>query len=366
MNRCEKILPSEKFSADDLEEARRIQSRHFVFDCHSDVPLLDIYPRRLRGETNVMKRIQIPRHREGRVNGAIFTVHCDCMKWATMYAGALKETLEEIDYVYSEEKESNGEFTVAKSGTDLENAWKRGSFSALMGLEGAKAIEGSIEALHCLYRLGVRSFGITHNVRNQLADGAGVQENYGLTDLGKKTVREVENLRMILDLVHLSEKGFYDAIEEYGGTPIISHTACRDVNPFDHGKVPWRNVTDKQIEKLGNKDGIMGIAFLKAFVTDKDDSTVDDILRHLEHAIKIIGIDHVGIGPDFVDYAPPENQYILGELHPLGTELDTKGLENITKIPYFTAALIKSGYSESEISKILGGNFLALFKKVLE
>jgi len=312
-----------------------------------------------------MSRIQLPRHREGLVNGAIFTVHCDCMKWACQYAGALKETLEEIDYVYSEEKESAGKFTVAKSGSCLEKAWKNGDFAALMGLEGAKAIEGSLEALRCLYKLGVRSFGITHNVRNQLADGAGVRENYGLTDLGKRTVREVDELHMVLDLVHLSEKGFYDAIEEYSGTPIISHTGCRELNPFDHGKVPWRNVTDKQIEKLADKGGVLGIAFLKPFVSDEDESKIEDVIRHLEHAIKIMGIDRVGIGPDFVDYATPENQLILGESHPLGTELDTKGVENITKIPYFTAALVKHGYSETEIGKILGENFLALFKKVL-
>ena len=356
---------SQKISSEDLENARAIQSRHYVFDCHSDVPLLDIFPRRLRAETNVMKRIQIPRHKEGLVNGAIFTVHCDCMKWAEQYAGALKETLEEIDFVYSEEKESAGEFVVAKSGTELEKAWKGGKFAALMGLEGGKAIEGSIEALRCLHRLGVRSFGITHNVRNQLADGAANQQNYGLTDLGKRVVEEVDKLHMILDLVHLSEKGFYDAIEVYSGMPIISHTGCRDVNLFDHGKVPWRNVADRQIEKLGDKGGVMGIAFLKAFVTEKDDSTVEDVIRHLEHAIKIIGIEHVGIGPDFVDYALPENQLLLGEKDPLGKELDTKGVENITKIPYFTAALVKRGYSENEISKILGGNFLNLFKKVL-
>jgi membrane dipeptidase len=356
---------SVRISSDDIASARELQSRHYVFDCHSDVPLLDVYPRRLRGETEVMKRIQLPRHREGLVNGAIFTVHCDCMKWATQYAGALKETLEEIDYLYSEEAESRGEFVIAKSGTDLEKAWKNNRFAALMGLEGGKAIEGSLEALRCLQKLGVRSFGITHNIRNQLADGAGVPQNYGLTDLGKKVVEEVDKLHMVLDLVHLSEKGFYDALEASSGTPIISHTGCRELNPFDHGKVPWRNVTDKQIEKLGDRGGVMGIAFLKAFVTGKDESTVEDVIRHLEHAIKLIGIDHVGIGPDYVDYGLPENQLLLGEKDPLGTELDTKGVENITKIPYFTAALIKHGYSETEISKILGGNFLNLFKKIL-
>jgi len=287
------------------------------------------------------------------------------MKWATQYAGALKETLEEIDYVFSEEIESGGKFVVAKSGTQIEEARSNDRFAILMGLEGGKAIEGSLEALRCLYRLGVRSMGLTHNVRNQIADGAGVKQNYGLTDFGKSVVEETDKLHMVLDLVHLSERGFYDAIETTRSTPIISHSGCRDLNPFDHGKVPWRNVTDKQIEKLGDKGGVMGIAFLKAFVSEKDESTVDDIILHLEHVVKLIGIDHVGIGPDFIDYGLPENQLLLGEKDPLGTELDTKGVENITKIPYFTAALMKRGYSEEEISRILGSNFLRVFKKIL-
>lgn len=350
---------------EDLENAKALQDRHFVFDCHSDVPLLDIYPRRLRGETQVMNRVQLPRHAEGRVHGGIFTVHCDCMKWAEQYQGALKESLEEIDYVYTEEKESQGKFVVAKTGTQLEEARRDGKFSALMGLEGGKAIEGSLEAMRCLYRLGVRSMGLTHNVRNQIADGAGVKQNYGLTDFGKRVVEETNRLHMILDLVHLSEKSFYDAIDIATDTPIISHSACRDLNLFDHGKVPWRNVTDKQIEKLGDKGGVMGIAFLKPFISDKNESAVDDVIRHLEHAIKLIGIDHVGIGPDFVDYGLRENQLLIGEKDPLGTELDTKGVENITKIPYFTGALVKKGYSEDELSKILGGNFLRVFKRVL-
>jgi membrane dipeptidase len=349
----------------DLEEARALQSRHFVFDCHSDVPLLDIYPRRLRGETHVMKKIQLPRHREGVVHGGIFTVHCDCMHWATQYAGALKETMEEIDYVYSEEVESAGEFVVARSGTDVENAHKNGKFSALLGLEGGKAIEGSLEALRCLYRLGTRSMGFTHNVRNQLGDGAGVKQNYGLTDFGLSVVEEVDRLHMILDLAHLSEKGYFDAIEATKSTPIISHCGCRDLNPFENGKVPWRNVSDKQIERLGDKGGVMGVAFLRPFVTAGDKASVNDVLRHLEHVIELIGIDNVGIGPDFVDYATKENQYLLGEKEPLGTELDTEGLENVTKMPNFTVTLMKKGYSEDEISKILGGNFLRVFKKIL-
>lgn len=311
-----------------------------------------------------MKRIQLPRHAEGCVHGAIMTVQADCFRWTAEYEGALKQTLEIIDSVYSEESESNKEFVVVKTASEMENARKDGKFAIFMGLEGGKAIEGSLEALRCLYRLGVRSMGLTHNVRNQLGDGAGAKENYGLTDFGKSVIEEVDKLGMILDLVHLSETGFYDAIETTKSTPIISHSACNDLYRFGSGSVPWRNVTDKQIQALADKGGVMGIAFLKQFVTSED-ANVSHVIEHLEHVIELVGIEHVGIGPDYVDYATPENQILLGEKDPLGAELIIRDVENITMIPNFTAALMRKGYSEGEISKILGGNFLRLFKKVL-
>ena len=324
---------------------------------------MDIYPRRLRGERDVMSRIQLPRFLAGAVHGAIMTVQCDCFRLATEYAGALRMTLEVIDALYVEEAESLGKFVIAKSASEMEAAHKQGKFSIFMGLEGCKAIEGSIEALRCLYRLGIRSIALTHNVTNQLGHGAGVKENYGLTQFGKSVVEEVDRLHMLLDLVHLSERSFYNAIETTTTTPIISHTACSAITMNDV-KVPWRNVTDKQIQALADKGGVMGIAFLKPFVTSED-ATLNHIITHVEHVIDLVGVDHVGIGTDFVDYATPENQMLLGEKHPLGAELVVKGVENIKMIPNFTAALMREGYSEEEISKILGGNFLRVFKNVL-
>jgi membrane dipeptidase len=348
----------------DSETARALHSRHLVFDAHSDVPLLDIYPRRLRGEKQVMKRIHLPRYAEGHVHGAIMTVHCDCMRWSAEYGGALRQTLEVIDSVYSEEDESDGECAIVRTGSEMENARNMGRFAFFMGVEGSKAIEGSLEALRCLYRLGVRSMALTHNVRNQVGDGAGVKENYGLTEFGRSVIEEMDELGMILDLVHLSERGFYDAIETTKSTPIISHSACSDLHRFGSGSVPWRNVADKQIQMLADKGGVMGIAFLKSFVTSED-ATLNHVIRHVEHVIDLVGIDHVGIGTDFVDYATPENQLLLGERDPLGSELVVKDVENIKMVPNFTAALMRKGYSEQDISKILGGNFLRVFKNVL-
>jgi len=349
----------------DFDHAKSLQSRHFVVDAHSDVPLMDIYPRRLRGEKDVMSRIQLPRHLAGGVHGAIMTVQCDCFRLVTEYAGALRMTLEVIDALFLEEEESNGRFVIAKSGSDMEAAHKQGKFSVFMGVEGGKAIEGSIEALRCLYKLGVRSIGLTHNVTNQLGHGAGVKENYGLTQFGKSVIEEIDRLHILLDLAHLSERGFYDAIETTTSIPIVSHTGFSAVSPFAAENVPWRNITDKQIQAVADKRGVIGVAFLKPFVTTETRSTIEDVVKHFEHAIDLVGIDHVGIGADYVDYSRPEDQSYLGELAPLGNECSVESLENVTKIPNLTAELMRRGYSEGEISKILGGNFLRVFKEVL-
>jgi membrane dipeptidase len=326
---------------------------------------MDIYPRRLRGEKGVMGKIHLPRFAAGGVHGSIMTVQCDCFRLATEYAGALKRSLEVIDAMYAEEAEGNGKFVIADSGSEMEAAHGEGKFSILLGIEGGKAIEGSLEALRCLYKLGVRSMALTHNVPNQLGHGAGVKENYGLTQFGKSVVEEIDKLHMLLDLVHLSERSFYDALERTTSTPIISHTGCSAICPFDSGKVPWRNITDKQIQALADKGGVLGIAFLKPFVTSAATSVIDDVVKHLEHVIDLVGIDHVGIGSDYVDYGRAEDQAFLGELFPLGQEVCVEDLENITKVPNFTAALLKKGYSEGEISKILGENFLRVIKKTI-
>jgi membrane dipeptidase len=349
----------------DFDRARNIQSGNFVLDAHSDVPLMDIYPRRMRGEKDIMIKIHLPRFSAGVVHGSIMTVQCDCFRLATEYEGALRRTLGIIDAVYAEEAESNGGFVIARSGSEMVAAHENGKFSILMGLEGCKAIEGSIEALRCLYKLGVRSIALTHNVTNQLGHGAGVKENYGLTKFGKNVVEEVDKLHIILDLAHLSERSFYDALDTATSVPIISHTGCSAICPFDSGKVPWRNVSDNQIEALADKGGVVGLAFLKPFVTTATRSTIDDVVKHFEHIIDLVGIDHVGIGADYIDYSRPEDQAYLGDLVPLGEELFVENLENVTKVPNFTAALSRRGYSEGEISKILGGNFLRVFKKVL-
>jgi len=356
-------MPSEN------DRVSRVHEKSFVLDAHSDIPLLDIYPRRVQGEKEVMKRIHLPRHKKGGVHGAVTTVQADAYRWTSDYAGATKQTLEIIDCMYSEVEESKGGLVIARSGTEMEEARKQGKFSVLMSLEGSKALEGNLSVLRSLYRLGLRTLGLTWNPRNQFGDGAGEKANYGLTALGRRVIEEMNELPMVLDLAHISERGFYDALEVLKRTPVITHTGCKAVYVMREKENPWRSVTDKQIQAIADRGGVVGVPTISHFLSDQP-TTIKDYIRHLEHIIELTSIDHVGTGFDLVDYAQPLNRAWLGTLSPsvkMTAQDDTtvRGLEDITKVPNLTMALLEKGYSDGEVSKILGGNFLRVYKKVL-
>ena len=357
-------------SARSREEAMKIQSKSFVLDAHSDIPMADVYPRRAEGERGIMKSIHLPRHKEGGVHGAIATVQGDWAKWGEeFFDGATKQALETIEDMNSEVDESEGELVIARTGSEMERARSEGRFSILMSLEGAKALEGSLSVLRSLHRLGVRSISFTHNGRNQLADGAGVRESGGLTPLGRDAIEEVDKLPMILDLAHISERCFYEAIELTKNVPIVSHTGCRDLYEFGNANVPWRNITDKQIQSVADRKGVVGIASISSFLAQKP-VTIEACVRHIEHVIGLVGADHVGMGFDFLDYASATRMAWIGEFGGQSWEktvenMKVAGLENVTQVPNLTIALIEKGYSEGDIGKILGGNFLRVFKTVL-
>jgi len=362
-------VSSEK-SSQSLEAAMKIHERSFVFDAHSDIPMADVYPRRAEGENHVMQRIHLPRHKQGGVHGAIGTVQGDWAKWGEPYFdGAAKQAIETIDGMDSEVEESEGQLVIVRTGTEMERARSGGKFSMILGLEGAKALEGSLAVLRGLHRLGVRSILLTHNVRNQLADGAGIRESAGLTPLGRRAIEEINRLPMMLDLAHLSERCFYEAIEVAKSIPIVSHTGCRDLYPFGNASVPWRNITDKQIQAVAERKGVVGIAAISYFL-EKRPVGIDACVRHIEHVINLVGVDHVGMGFDFMDYATAARMAWIGEVGAESWEgtldrMRVAGIEDVTKVPNLTLALIQKGYSDSEMGKILGGNFLRVFKEVL-
>jgi microsomal dipeptidase-like Zn-dependent dipeptidase len=245
----------------------------------------------------------------------------------------------------------NSFIALAYSPDDLWRNKQLGKKSIMLGIENGHALDGKIENLLHFAERGIVYMTLCHNGDNDICDSArGSQTHGGLSTFGREVVREMNRLGIMVDLSHAHEKSFYDALE-LSETPIVcSHSSCRAL--CDHP----RNLTDDQMRALAAKGGVMQVTlyhgFLKATVPDGSSSgntaTIDDALRHLEHAIDVMGIDHVGLGTDF------------------DGDGGICGLASSSELLNFTRQLLARGYSESDIQKIWGGNFLRVMKQVQE
>lgn len=282
------------------------------------------------------------------------------------------------------------EFVFATTADDIVRAHSEHKIAALMGIEGGHAIEDSLRLLRDYYALGVRYMTLTHFNTNNWADSQGDAENAkvahhnGLTPFGKDVVREMNRLGMMVDISHTADKTFWDALETSSAPIIASHSGCRAVSSYT------RNMTDEMIKALAAKGGVMQINFgcdflsqryfdaskplqasmreqymaamkiedptakaaaiekLRAEFTEKlPPATLADVVAQIDHAVKIGGVDHVGIGTDFdgVGCVPPD-------------------LDSYNKFPALTRALLEKGYSAEDIKKIYGGNLLRVMRAV--
>ena len=246
-----------------------------------------------------------------------------------------------------------------------------------MGIEGGHAIEDSLRLLRDYYALGIRYMTLTHTNTNDWADSSGdinkpgVEHHNGLTDFGKQVVREMNRLGMMVDISHVADKTFWDALAVSRAPIIASHSSCRALC-----NVP-RNMTDEMIVALAKKGGVVQVNFNCGFLSEKsaaaaknvkdstlpgaagEDATIaeyrklvppatlDDVVAHIDHIVKIAGIDAVGIGSDFD-----------------GVFCTPTGLEDVSKFPNLTRALLEKGYSADDIRKIYGGNLLRVMRAV--
>jgi membrane dipeptidase len=293
----------------------------------------------------------IPRLREGGVGAVFFAVYvaADFAKSKT----AAHRTLDMIDTVRTDIIGKYPDtFQFATNASDVEAAHKAGKIAALMGIEGGHAIEDSVRLLRDFYSLGVRYMTLTHTNTNGWADSSGdisdpkVKHHNGLTEQGKGFIREMNRLGMIVDISHTADKTFWDALETSKAPIFASHSSCRAL-----ADVP-RNMTDEMITALGKKGGVIQInfncGFLKATPTGgKPAATLADVVAHIDHAVKLAGVNSVGIGSDYD-----------------GVMCTPTGLEDVSKFPNLTRALLEKGYSPDDIRKIYGGNTLRLMRAV--
>ncbi len=328
-------------------EVQKVHKSALLIDTHNDITSktvdgYDIGAAKNDGHTNLMAL------KEGGVGAQFFAVYVSG-SYVNGNHSALR-TLEMIDTVRHDIiARYPNDFVLATTADDIERIHKQGKIAALMGIEGGHAIEDNLRLLRDYYALGIRYMTLTHKNTNNWADSSGdmdksgVAHHNGLTDFGKQVVREMNRLGMMVDISHVADKTFWDALEVSKAPIFASHSSCRAL-----ANVP-RNMTDEMIVALAKKGGVVQVNFYCEFLSQKSvpPPTLTDVVAHIDHVVKIAGIRAVGIGSDFD-----------------GIECAPSGLEDVSKFPNLTRALLEKGYSAEDIRKIYGGNLLRVMRGV--
>ncbi len=319
----------------------KLHRESIVIDMHCDT-LLDVMAgRRSLLERSDQGQIDLPRLQEGGVTAqlfALFVPDAHAMHGATAFA------LRALDHLYQAIEQADGRLILARTAQDIETAHKAGQVAAIVGMEGAEPLDGSLELLHIFYRLGLRVLGLTWNRRNAAADGLDFARTGGrLTPFGVSLVERCNALGIVLDVAHLSPAGVQDVLEISRLPVIASHANARALCDFP------RNLTDEQLQAIAEKGGVIGVTTVPDFITrDSAGATLDRFLDHIDYMIRLIGPDHVSLGSDFDGYRaqPPE------------------GLTSIADFPNITSGLLARGHSPETVRKVLGENWLRVFRQV--
>src|ERR1043166_5163620 len=364
------------------QKALAIHRKAIVIDTHNDIttPMTnDDYD--LGGEPPFPYRTSIERMKQGGLTAEFFSLYV--RPWYVEHGGAARRTLDMIDSVYRAVERHPNDLMIATTAADIRRAKKQKKIAAVMGIEGGHAIENSLATLREFHRLGVRYITLTWNNTNDWADaGRGEKIHHGLSPFGEEVVREMNRLGMLGDVSHVSDETMSDALDVSKAPIIASHSSARALS-----NVP-RNIPDDLLKRIAKNGGVVQVNFYSAFVDEKtvgpqsneresrlkaqqdalDKKYKDDperlaeesdkleaanplpplpiskLIDHIDHIVKVAGIDHVGIGADFD-----------------GANDMPEGAQDVSMLPNITYELLKRGYSEADIRKILGENFLRVF-----
>ena len=363
--------------------ARELHARAIVIDTHDDTTMrLLSEPAFDLGAHNSTGSIDISRMRQGGLDALFFSIY---MPGDVTGPPAVKRALQQIDKVREAVRAHPRELMLATSVTDIRRAAADRKIAVLMGMEGGHMIDADLGLLRTYAALGVRYLTLTHSRNTTWADSSGdTPAHNGLTPFGKEVVRELNRLGVMVDISHVSDKTFYDTLAVTTVPVMASHSSSRAISNSP------RNLTDDMLRALAKNGGVVMINYhveflSEAFRTAKPPAAVQaqldgaakqcskdeaclmlawsriyhdamskgqmpavtwvEIVDHIEHAVKVAGIDHVGLGSDFD-----------GAIMPLG-------MEDASKLPRITGELLKRGYSERDVTKILGGNLLRVMEQ---
>jgi membrane dipeptidase len=367
------------------ERARKLHFSSIVLDTHDDTTQRFFSRDYDLGKRNPEGHVDIPRMREGGMNAIFFSIWID---GRITGPAAVEKALDQIDAVHENVRRYSNDLVFCRTAAEVRRAHEEGKIAVLLGVEGGHMIGNDIRVVRIFADLGVRYMTLTHFYNDEWADSSTDKPAHnGLTEFGKQVVREMNREGMMIDISHVSDKTFYDALEVSKAPLIASHSSCRAL--CDH----VRDMSDDMIKALAAKGGVIQINYEKSFIDqaykdafDKatngggvvtmlsdivrkcgDDSECvsrgqaafereltaegklphvswERIIDHIDHVVKLVGPDHVGLGSDFDGASMPD------------------GMDDCSHLPQITEALMRKGYSDDDIRKILGENLLGVME----
>ncbi|HHW30337.1 MAG TPA: membrane dipeptidase [Clostridiaceae bacterium] len=300
--------------------------------------------------------------KKGGVDAAVITA---------AISNGFKDTVLQISKILKRIAERKDFFCLATSAEEILEAKIRNKFAVILGFQDIAPLEGDLTLIDTYRSLGVRIMQLTYTGGNMAGDGCGERTDCGLRYFGLEAIEEMNRLGIVVDLSHTGDATTEEAIR-YSKSPVMfTHSNCRAL--CDNK----RNKTDEQIKALASKGGYMGLTPHPALVCKGRSPDLDAFLDHVDHIVKLVGVDHVGIGLDYVEGLKEEGKTpesvrlwrtrrpdIFGTVDDFFNVSFTKDIDCIEKLPNFTRGLLTRGYSETDIEKILGGNFLRVFKDI--
>ncbi len=321
----------------------------FVFDGHSDL-LTDLTSRRINGEKDIFKTRHYSKLVKGCVNAVIAVVWID----PPYDSNPPVRMMDVIKNGYAELSPLDNVVFPIRNANELDLAVKNNKIGIILGMEGLDGLEDDPEGLYFLYELGLRHASLTWNGANDFATGVRAErENKGLTAAGRKAVKIMEELGIIIDVSHADEKTFWDIVEVANGPIIASHSNAYSLCPVS------RNLKDDQIKAIANSGGIIGVNAWPEFV-DKENPGLDKLVDHIDYLVNLVGVDHVGFGFDFTDFL--ENDAVSS--FKTGETVITPGINSADEIPNIIEVLQSRGNNDQELEKICFKNLNDLFRLI--
>ena len=331
-----------------FRRANELHDRVLTLDTHCDTPMF--FPQGIHFEHRDSKiLVDLHKMNEGRQDATIMVAYLPQPKIGETFSSLVDfdvpGPLEYADLIFDkieEITEANRKYiSIARTPGDLYEDKRNGRKSIMLGIENGIALNGQLQNLQHFVQRGVVYITLCHNGDNDICDSArGCNTHGGVSRFGEQVIREMNRLGIMVDMSHAAEKSFYDALEISSMPIVCSHSSSRAL--CDHP----RNLTDDQMRALAAKGGVAQTTLYSGFLKKEGEATIIDAIEHLEHAIKIMGIDHVGLGTDF------------------DGDGGVKGLADSSELINFTRQLLARRYSERDIQKIWGGNFLRVMGQV--